>query len=72
MNALAELIKLPLAERLQLVEDLWDSIAEEHHALPDSPELVAELQSRYADYLADPSSAIPCDLALEQIRSGRE
>ena len=59
MIALAELKKLPLAERLQLVEDLWDSIAEEQDALPDTPELVEELRARYAAYLADPSSAIP-------------
>jgi putative addiction module component (TIGR02574 family) len=72
MIALAELKKLPLAERLQLVEDLWDSIDEEQEALPDPPELIEELRARHAAYLTDPSSAIPWELALEKIRSGRE
>jgi putative addiction module component (TIGR02574 family) len=40
--------RLPLAERLQLVEDLWDSIAV-GTPTPDiqmSPQLVAELERR--------------------------
>ena len=41
----------PVAERLQLVEDLWDSIAVDTPAadLPLSPELVAELERRVRD-----------------------
>ena len=42
---------LPVAERLQLVEDLWDSIAVDTPApdIPMSPELVAELERRLKD-----------------------
>jgi hypothetical protein len=32
---------LPLAERLQPVEDLWNSIVEDQDSLPDSPAVIA-------------------------------
>ena len=43
--------RLPVAERLQLVEDLWDSIAVDTPSpeIPMSPELVAELERRLKD-----------------------
>ena len=47
----SELLKLGRAERLQLVEDLWDSIAVETPApdLPLTPALAAELDGRVRD-----------------------
>lgn len=51
---------LSIAERIQLVEDIWDSIAEE---TPESIELSLaqreEIRRRVAAHDADPSSAIP-------------
>ena len=47
MNAeFADLFKLGRAERLQLVEDLWDSIATENAPMPVSDEKHAELRLR--------------------------
>ena len=48
---LDSLRRLPLAERLQLVEDLWDSIAVETPApdVPLTPTLRAELDRRIKD-----------------------
>lgn len=51
-NALASMrCWLPVAERLQLVEDLWDSIAVETPApdVPPTPTLIAELDRRLKD-----------------------
>jgi len=58
---LAKLRELPVAERLQLVEDLWDTIIEDapDEALPLSPELAAELDRRLAEHEADPAAARP-------------
>jgi putative addiction module component (TIGR02574 family) len=58
---LEQLKRLPVAERLQLVEDLWDSIAADapDEAFPVSPELAAELEQRLAEHRADPTSARP-------------
>ncbi len=57
---------LPISERIQLVEDIWDSIAEE---TPGTLQLSsgerAELHRRHAAHQADPSSSIP----WEQVRA---
>jgi len=63
-----EFRSLPLAERLQLVEDIWDSIAEDQHTLPDHPEVVKEVRKRKARYLSNPSSGITWEVAKKQIR----
>jgi putative addiction module component (TIGR02574 family) len=53
---LAELMELTPAERIQLAEDLWDSIATE-----DLPPLTAEqeqeIDRRLAEHARDPSRA---------------
>ncbi|HEV3075573.1 MAG TPA: addiction module protein [Thermoanaerobaculia bacterium] len=61
----ADLFELPVAERLRLVELLWDSIAAEPEAVPITDELKAELDRRLADFEADPESGSP----WEEVRS---
>jgi putative addiction module component (TIGR02574 family) len=52
--------QLPIAERIQLVEDIWDSIAEETpNGLQLSAGELAELNRRMAEHVANPASAIP-------------
>lgn len=64
---------LSVDERLQLVGDIWDSIAEEANVKPDvlplTDEQKAELDRRLAEYEADPSSAVPMDKALADIHA---
>lgn len=71
MIAIAELRSLPLAQRLRLVEELWDSIVEDHNSLPDHPALIAELRARKTRFMANPASGVPWGKAKERIRSGR-
>lgn len=59
-SLLAELLRLTPAERIQLAEDLWDSVA----ALPDgmpafTEEQIAEWERRLAEHDRDPSTAVP-------------
>jgi len=63
----AELKQLPFAERLQLVEDLWDTIADEPSVIRLSPEQRAELDSRLDALEADPNGGIPWHLVRERI-----
>jgi putative addiction module component (TIGR02574 family) len=56
---IAEIRKLPLPERLQLVGEIWDSILEDPALLPVSEELVRELEARLAAHRADPGGAEP-------------
>ena len=51
---------LPISERIQLVEDIWDSIADETpNQLDISLADRAKLHRRFAEHQADPSSSIP-------------
>jgi putative addiction module component (TIGR02574 family) len=54
---LDELLALPAEQRLQLVEALWESLAEEPEGVPISDEVREELDRRLAAYAEDPSSA---------------
>jgi putative addiction module component (TIGR02574 family) len=58
-NPLSEILKLSVAERIQLVEDIWDSIAADPDALPLTPEQREELDRRLADADADPGEGRP-------------
>jgi putative addiction module component (TIGR02574 family) len=59
--------KLSIAERLQLVEDIWDSIADETEALPLTDAQKAELDRRLEQYRRDPDSAIPWEQVREEL-----
>jgi putative addiction module component (TIGR02574 family) len=50
-----ELFKLSAAERLELVEELWDSIADDDEALALTDEQRADLTRRLAEADADPA-----------------
>lgn len=64
---------LSVAERLELVGDIWDSIADEATASPDllplSEAEKAELDRRLAEHDANPGAAIPLDQGLDRIRA---
>ncbi len=57
--SLEELTRLPLDERLEIVEALWDSIAADSRDLPVSPEQAAILDERLADLEAAPEAGRP-------------
>ena len=56
---LSEVLKLPIDERLKLVESIWNSIAEFPEALELSDAQRRVLKERLADYEADPTAGIP-------------
>lgn len=59
-----DLLKLSVPERIQLVEDLWDSIAAESEALPLTEAQRSEVELRLAEHDRDPASA----LSWEEVR----
>ena len=71
MNTLArtDILNLSVSERIQLVEDIWDSIAQ----VPDSIELSeaqrVELDRRLDVYRRDPSQGSPWDVVRGRIGS---
>lgn len=73
MNAeFAPLFKLGLSERLQLVEDLWDSIVEEGASLPISGETREELRARKDRFQANPASGLTWEEVKRQARSAHD
>ena len=71
MSVHLEFRSQPVVERLQLVEAIWDSIAEDQHSLPDHPSVIKEVRERKARYLSNPKSGMTWEATKKQIRSGR-
>ena len=65
---MSDLLKLSPSERIQLAEDLWDSVAE----IPESIELSAaqreELDRRLEAYHADPDAGSPWESIKASLR----
>lgn len=55
---LSEILQLSVAERIQLVEDIWDSIATVPDAVSLTEEQKAELDRRLKAYQANPNEGI--------------
>lgn len=56
---IAELLKLSPAERIQLAEDLWDSVAAQPDLVPAlSDDQRQEIERRLAEHVRDPGSAL--------------
>ena len=56
---LSEILKLSVSERIQLVEDIWDSIAADPDEIALTEEQRAELDRRIAEVEADPGGGTP-------------
>jgi putative addiction module component (TIGR02574 family) len=54
-----EVLNLPIAERIELVYQLWDSILDNPESIPLTDAQRAELDRRLARYEQDPSTAVP-------------
>jgi len=65
----AQLFQLGRAERLQLVEDLWDSIVQEDADLPVSDWKRDELRRRKERYLKHPASGCAWEEVKAQARA---
>ena len=59
---------LPIADRIQLVEDLWDSIAADQDALPLTFDQREELDRRLDAYESDGNNGRLVEEAIAEIR----
>jgi len=67
-NTLSELLKLSPEERIQLAQELWDSIPPDTEAPVLSDDERREIDRRASEHDANPSSAIPWASARETLR----
>jgi putative addiction module component (TIGR02574 family) len=65
---LSEILQLTVAERIQLAEDIWDSVAAVPEAIPLTDAQKEELDRRLQAYAANPSEGISWDELKEQLR----
>lgn len=65
-----QLFHLSVSERLQLVQELWDSIASQPDAVPVPKWQKDELARRKAEYLKDPNSGRSWDEVQRRILGG--
>lgn len=59
---------LPLEDRIQLVQELWDSIAADRNLLPLTPEQRAELERCLDAYEASDRQSRPAEDVIAEIK----
>jgi putative addiction module component (TIGR02574 family) len=57
-DKLAELLKLSVGEKLEIIDALWDSIGEPPNAFRTTEEMKAELDRRGEEFLKNPDSGM--------------
>ncbi len=65
----ADVMTLSVPERIQLVADIWDSIAEAPESVPLTDAQKAELDRRLDAYHRDPEKGSPWTAVRERVQS---
>ena len=71
MNTLvkSDILNMSVPERILLVEDIWDSVAEVPDIVPLTEEQKKELDRRLDAYHRNPAEGSPWEVIRERIRS---
>ena len=67
--AKSDILSLSVSERIQLAEDIWDSVVEMPQSVLLTEAEKAELDSRLDAYHQDPDAGSPWNIVKERIRS---
>ena len=68
---LAEILSLPVEERMELVEAIWASISAAPETLPLTHWQKAELDRRLTELEADPDGGLTMENVIADIRRGK-
>ena len=68
--SVADILELPVQERIQLVELIWESIAAFPQAIAVSPELKSDLNARLVEFERDPEAGYAWDQIKAQLKNG--
>jgi putative addiction module component (TIGR02574 family) len=66
-TAIEDFKQLPVSERIQIVEDLWDTIANDSPAIGLTPSHIEELDRRLDALEALPEAGTPWNITRERI-----
>ena len=68
--SIADILELPVQERIRLVELIWDSVAAVPEAVEISSALKAELEVRLAEFEANPETGYSWDQVKSRLKDG--
>ena len=68
--SVADILELPVQERIQLVELIWESIAAFPQAIAVSPELKSDLNARLVEFERNPEAGYAWDQIKAQLKNG--
>lgn len=68
--SIADILELPVQERIRLVELIWDSVAALPEAVEISPALKVELEARLAEFEANPEAGYSWDQVKSLLNDG--
>ena len=68
--SIADILELPVQERIRLVELIWDSVAAVPEAVEISPALKAELGARLAEFEENPDAGYSWDQVKSRLKDG--
>lgn len=69
-SSIAEILALPVQERINLVELIWESVAAVPQAIEVSPEIKSDLAARLVEFERDPNAGYSWDEVKEKLKSG--
>jgi len=67
---IADILELPVQERIRLVELIWDSVAAVPEAVKISPALKIELEARLAEFVANPEAGYSWEQIKSRLKDG--
>jgi len=68
--SVADVLAMPVQERIRLVEIIWDSIAVVPELIEITPEVRSELELRLREFEANPEAGFSWERVKENLRSG--
>ncbi len=68
--SVAEILELPVQERIQLVELIWESIAAFPQAIKVSNELKSDLSARLLEFERNPEAGYAWDEVKAKLKNG--
>ena len=67
--SVAQILALPVQERINLVELIWESVAAVPQAIEVSPEVKADLAARLIEFERDPEAGYSWDQVKEKLKN---
>ena len=68
--SIADVLELPIQERIRLVELIWESIAAVPEAVKITPQIKADLEVRFKEFEANPEAGYSWEQVKTRLKDG--